>query len=77
VAWRSWLTAVQLKFFNAWRLGMLNDTSTMFDRDEHVGISRKTEVQGEIGAKDLRQQENGIKRDGQTSPARDHCRVVG
>jgi hypothetical protein len=44
---------------------------------EPNSISRKTEVRREIGAKDLRQQGNGIKRDGQTSPARDHRRVVG
>jgi exonuclease VII small subunit len=40
-------------------------------------ISRKNEDQHESGAKDLRQQGDGIKRDGQTSPARDHRPVVG
>src|SRR5437899_3253054 len=40
-------------------------------------LSRKPEVRREMGAKDLRQQGNGIKRDGQTSPARDHRPVVG
>jgi hypothetical protein len=40
-------------------------------------LIRKPEVRHEMGAKDLRQQGNGIKRDGQTSPARDHRPVVG
>ena len=40
-------------------------------------FNRKTEVPGMIAAKGLRQQGNGIKRDGQTSPARDHRAVVG
>src|SRR5579863_1479009 len=40
-------------------------------------INPKTEVQREIAPKDLRQQGNGNKRGGQTSPARDQCSVVG
>ena len=40
-------------------------------------LNRKTEVQRKIGGKDLRQQGDGIKRDGQTSPARDQRPVVG
>jgi hypothetical protein len=40
-------------------------------------LIRKSEVRREIGARDLRQQGNGIKCDGQTSPARDHRPVVG
>ena len=42
-----------------------------------IPLNRKSEVRREIGARDLRQQGNGIKRDGQTSPARDHRLVVG
>jgi len=37
----------------------------------------ETEVRCELAGKDLRQQGNGIKRDGQTSPTRDQCSVVG
>jgi len=40
-------------------------------------FSRKNEDQDDVRDKDLRQQGDGIKRDGQTSPARDHCPVVG
>jgi hypothetical protein len=40
-------------------------------------MSLKTEVQRKGTPKDLRQQGDGIKRDGQTSPARDHRSVVG
>src|SRR5437879_13759280 len=40
-------------------------------------LSRETEVRREFARKDLRQQEDGIKRDGQTIPARDQCSVVG
>jgi site-specific DNA recombinase len=40
-------------------------------------LIRKNEVRCRIAAKDLRQQGNGIKRDGQTSSARDHRPVVG
>jgi len=40
-------------------------------------LNLKTEVQRRIAAKDLRQQGNGIKCYGQTSPARDHRSVVG
>ena len=40
-------------------------------------LNRKTEVQREIGRKGLRQQEDGIRRSGQTSPARDRRLVVG
>src|ERR1700733_10718577 len=40
-------------------------------------ISRKNEDGDEFVAKDLRQQGDGIKRDGQTSPVRDHCPIVG
>jgi hypothetical protein len=37
----------------------------------------KTEARSELAGKDLRQQGDGNKRDGQTSPARDQCSVVG
>ena len=42
-----------------------------------VVFSRKTEVRREIARKGLRQQGNGIRRSGQTSPARDQRLVVG
>ena len=41
-----------------------------------VLLNRKNDVRCRIAAKDLRQQGNGIKRDGQTSSARDHRPVV-
>jgi hypothetical protein len=42
-----------------------------------VKLILKTEVQRKVTPKDLRQQGDGIRRDGQTSPARDHRSVVG
>jgi hypothetical protein len=51
------------------------------DRNRNGGETRalipKSEVRCEFARKDLRQQGNGIKRDGQNSPARDQCSVVG
>ena len=53
-------------------------TAAQEAESEYVAIlSRKNEVRCRIAAKDLRQQGNGIKRDGQTSSARDHRPVVG
>ena len=46
-------------------------------RDDQFAINRKNEVQDDLRANDLRQQGDGIKRDGQTSPARDRRPVVG
>ncbi len=40
-------------------------------------LSRETEVRRKVDPKDLRQQEDETKRDGQTSPARDRGAVVG
>jgi predicted nucleic acid-binding protein len=40
-------------------------------------INPKNEVRDDFRANDLRQQGDGIKRDGQTSPARDRRPVVG
>jgi muconate cycloisomerase len=40
-------------------------------------LNRKNEVQDDLRANDLRQQRDGIKRDGQTSSARDRRPVVG
>jgi hypothetical protein len=50
--------------------------ASLAEFEEHPFILRN-EVQLRIAAKDLRQQGTRIKRDGQTSPARDHRPVVG
>ena len=52
--------------------------SMLAGRQEENGLfNRETEVRRRIARKDLRQQGNGIRRYGQTSPARDQCLVVG
>src|SRR5713226_2790139 len=48
-----------------------------FSKINREPLNLKTEVEREVAPKDLRQQGDGNKRDGQTSPARDHRSVVG
>ena len=60
--------------------GGLTDDGYMVAETFHLlaaGLNPKNEVQDDFRANDLRQQGDGIKCDGQTSPARDRRPVVG
>ena len=55
----------------------LEQRALVMELVEGETLNLKTEVEREVAPKDLRQQGDGNKRDGQTSPARDHRSVVG